>query len=242
MEPNPVQASDSLPLLPRAAEKRPLLNRHVEGLPLLTPSAEEPLEFPADKAARLKGKGVDERNRAMQAEFSSTNAKQSTKVIAQTEPRALEICAGSGGLSFALWKQGLNATGVDWQNNRHASRIPLLTRDLTDPDQQAEVKKLNKKSDYTHMAPPCGTASRARDIKISKVDKAKGAPEAIPLRNEANPWGIPDLSSHNQMKVDKANAIYLFCISIIEWCCSATPLIPFTLENPSSSWIWIYRQ
>ena len=36
-----------------------------------------------------------------------------TEVTVQTRPRTLEICAGSGGLSLALWKKGFNATGVD---------------------------------------------------------------------------------------------------------------------------------
>ena len=40
------------------------------------------------------------------------------------------------------------------------------------------------------------------------------------------------------MKVDKANTIYTFCISMIAWCCTQVPPIPFTLENPSRSLIW----
>ena len=43
-------------------------------------------------------------------------------VIAQKQRRTLELCAGSGGLSYALWKQGFDATGVDWLGNRHAPK------------------------------------------------------------------------------------------------------------------------
>ena len=46
------------------------------------------------------------------------------------------------------------------------------------------------------------------------------------------------MSKHNRMKVDKANLIYLFCISTIILCCSQTPPVPFTFENPSRSFLW----
>ena len=159
-------------------------------------------------------------------------------MIAQKQRRTLELCAGSGGLSYALWKQGFNATGVDWLGNRHATKIPLILRDLTDPAQQKEVEELREGIDYLHMAPPCGTASAARGYGVSEEDKAKGAPEPVPLRSKQHPWGLPGLSEYNKMKVEKANAIYVFCISMIVWCCEHKPSIPFTLENPSRSWLW----
>ena len=46
------------------------------------------------------------------------------------------------------------------------------------------------------------------------------------------------MNEFDQMKVDKADTIYRFCIDIIIWCCSQTPPVPFTVENPSRSWIW----
>ena len=117
-------------------------------------------------------------------------------------------------------------------------RIPLLMKDLTDPTQQGEVLEELKSTAYSHMAPPCGTASLARNQRVSKEDKARGAPEPKPLRDANHPWGLPGLGSFDQMKVDKANAVYKFCITVIHWCCSQTPAAPFTLENPSRSWIW----
>ena len=111
-------------------------------------------------------------------------------------------------------------------------------RDLADSQQQKEEEKLRKDIDYVHMAPPCGTASEARNIKLSLEDKARGAPEPQPLRSKAEPWGFKNMSKYNRMKVDKANMIYLFCISTIIWCCTQTPPVPFTLENPSRSLLW----
>ena len=143
------------------------------------------------------------------------NEPSATEVKVPTPPRAMEICAGSGGFSYALWNKGFDATGVNWNHNRHAPRILLIMRDLTDPTQQAEVNEIKEGSDYLHMAPPCGTASEARNIKVSEEDKAKGAPSPQPLRDADNPWGKPGLSEYNKMKADKANIIYRFCMTLI---------------------------
>ena len=78
-------------------------------------------------------------------------------------------------------------------------------KDLTDPAQQKEVEAIRDESDYVHMAPPCGTASEARNIKVSAKDRARGAPQPKPLRNARHPWGMPRLKEFDQMKVDKAN-------------------------------------
>ena len=51
---------------------------------------------------------------------------------------------------------------------------------------------------FCHFAPPCGTSSRAREL-------ANGPP---PLRNEAYPWGFPDLKPADRARVDSANFIY----------------------------------
>ena len=171
-------------------------------------------------------------------ESTTTLGQKPPDVKAQPRPRSLEVCAGSGGLSHALWRHGFEATGIDWQGNRHTMKIPLLMKDLTDPAQQKEVEAIRDESDYVHMAPPCGTASEARNIKVSAKDRARGAPQPKPLRNARHPWGMPRLKEFDQMKVDKANTIYQFCINIIIWCCSQTPPVPFTVENPSRSWIW----
>ena len=153
--------------------------------------------------------------------------------------RTLEICAGSGGLSLAFWKRGFEATGIDWQGNRHATKIPLILRDLTDPAQQEEVEQIREGVDAVHMAPPCGTASEARNILVSEEDKANGAPEPKPLRSKDKPMGLDGLSHYNQVKVDKANIIYEFCVRTIVWCCTSVPQVPFTLENPSKSLLWL---
>ena len=132
-----------------------------------------------------------EASKGPQKPLSPERPTRASEMTVRNRPKTLEICAGSGGLSHALWKRGFEATGVDWQGNRHAMRIPLLMKDLTDPTQQEEVLEELKATAYSHMAPPCGTASLARNQRVSKEDKAKGAPEPKPLRDANHPWGLP---------------------------------------------------
>ena len=57
---------------------------------------------------------------------------------------------------------------------------------------------------YVHLAPPCGTASRAREIRRSKHDPK-------PARSEAFPDCVPDLSRTDPVlhkRVMLANALY----------------------------------
>ena len=70
------------------------------------------------------------------------------------------------------------------------------------------------------MAPPCGTASRARE-------KEDGPP---PLRSDAHPEGLPGLGPQDQKRVDKANAIYLFISEVAEYC--QAHWILWIIENP----------
>eukprot|EP00973_Karenia_brevis_P006559 892588-Karenia_brevis.AAC.1 len=57
---------------------------------------------------------------------------------------------------------------------------------------------------YVHFAPPCGTATRAREIR-----RAHG-PDPKPLRSVDHPNGLPNLSGDAKAKVDSANLLYEF--------------------------------
>ena len=51
------------------------------------------------------------------------------------------------------------------------------------------------------LAPPCGTASRARSMK-----RKRNAPE--PLLDDDSPNGLKSLSFVNRMKISQANKLY----------------------------------
>eukprot|EP00973_Karenia_brevis_P036189 4990862-Karenia_brevis.AAC.1 len=52
--------------------------------------------------------------------------------------------------------------------------------------------------------PPCGTASRAREI------RRRTGPDPKPLRSETHPDGLPLFSGLARHKVDMANILYKF--------------------------------
>ncbi len=160
-------------------------------------------------------------------------------MIKQERPKvALEICCGHAGLTSALYEVGFNAKGVDWKGNKHKSRMPILLADLTAPNGQAYVRSLFQKYNvvYVHMAPPCGTMSRARERRVPKHLVASGAPDPQPLRSVDHPEGLPGLSEFDQMKVGKANILASFCADLAKFCLDKE--IGFTIENPRNSYLW----
>ena len=54
-----------------------------------------------------------------------------------------------------------------------------------------------------HLAPPCGTCSKARGIPMPD-----GSPGTQPVRSQEFLLGLPDLSEIDQSKVDAANRLY----------------------------------
>ena len=100
-------------------------------------------------------------------------------------PLILELCAGAAGLSAALKEVGFDAVAFDHK------RIPGAKTTI----------QVAPRCVGCFAAPVCGTASRAREIA-----SVSGPP---PLRSEEEPDGLADLSPSDQLRVQKANALYL---------------------------------
>ena len=80
---------------------------------------------------------------------------------------------------------------------------------------------------YVHFAPPCGTASAARNIQ----------PGPPPLRSVRFPMGLPNLSFAQRQRVGKANFLYAWtCKVILMLSAKGTA---WSVENPASSLMWI---
>ena len=82
------------------------------------------------------------------------------------------------------------------------------------------------------MAPPCGTASLARQIPIPGEDFAPR-----PLRSLLEPDGLSDLTQNEMLRVGQANLLYQFvadtidlCNELGKWC---------MVENPANSLFWL---
>ena len=79
-------------------------------------------------------------------------------------------------------------------------------------------------------APPCGTASRARERPI----RGKAGPP--PLRSDDFPDRLPNLSGLHQLRVTAANELYGFLASCV--LATAKHNIIHVVENPRSSLFW----
>ena len=82
-----------------------------------------------------------------------------------------------------------------------------------------------------HAAPPCGTASRARDRAMSSTQH--GPP---PLRLERYPLGMPWLTGLLKDKVESANQIYMLLAAFI-FKLSFRGIF-WSVENPGNSYLW----
>lgn len=150
----------------------------------------------------------------------------------------IELCAGSARLSAALAAKGFKTTAVDHIKNRHRQCHPCIKIDLSTDEGYKYVLSLLKSGlvMYLHAAPPCGTASRAREKKISSRLKKKGVPEPRPLRSTAFPEGLPSLAGSDKTRVLKANDIYKRIALLVETAMQMN--IVASVENPTRSYLW----
>ena len=145
----------------------------------------------------------------------------------------LELCAGSAKLSAAVRSTGIPVVPIDHKHNRHTPRCKLVQLDLSQPHAWQQLVFLLDNYDVLacHIAPPCGTCSRARGIPMSD-----GTPGPQPLRSDDEPLGLKGLSYTDQMRVDGANALYAVLGKFVEELHRRH--IPWSVENPTNSLLW----
>lgn len=137
----------------------------------------------------------------------------------------VEVCSGSGVLSATLARHGLRMIAIDYEP-RLQSKVEFLKRDLRNPEDARDVLGICQNACFVHMAPPCGTFSRAREIGWGPR----------PLRSERHPAGLADLTQVERARVDSANKVAAACLRIARQCQRLG--IPYTLENPGRSLLW----
>ncbi len=86
------------------------------------------------------------------------------------------------------------------------------------------------------MALPCGTSTRAREIRVTKPNQDGQVIDPKPLRSDEFPDGVPSLSGKAQEKVLAANSLYEFGVAVACWCDEKG--ISWAIENPKSSHMW----
>ena len=106
---------------------------------------------------------------------------------------------------------------VDFERNPHAKpKVKVTHADLSSPTGQAMIFELESdlRPHVVHIAPPCGTASKAREKPIPWWLKRRGVPEPRQLRSSEHVRGLPDLTGTELLRVVKANSIYDFTIEL----------------------------
>ena len=112
--------------------------------------------------------------------------KQRFTGLATSDLLLLEIYAGTARLSKAARDAGLQVLPIDKTSSR-ASQIFVAQYDVTNPEELAALLELieteHKRILAVHLAPACGTASRAREKKLRTLAQ-KGFKIPVPLRSK----------------------------------------------------------
>ena len=166
--------------------------------------------------------------------------KSATRLV--TGKCCLELFAGSAGITAEWRRVGADALGVDWVRNRSSPRAPVVTMDLTKKEPQGTLLRgiQEQKVAFVLMAPPCGTASKAREIPISKEKLRPGQTAPAPLRSSEHPYGLPSLKDTDLLRVQLANELYAFTCRVAT--AASEVSVPWIVENPASSYFWELRE
>ena len=93
----------------------------------------------------------------------------------------IEVFSGSGKLTSAIRKLGMRSVAIDRSSQRTSGPVTIL--DLTKKDDlQYLVKFIESEKDniiLVHLAPPCGTASAARNRRHKALEDAGGAKSSL---------------------------------------------------------------
>ena len=130
--------------------------------------------------------------------------------------------AGSSRLTACLCLLGLGSNfGVDHKRHKNAAG-PIVVADLCTPEGVALLWSWlqNEQVLAIFLVPPCGSASRARQIPLKRKrfgHPAQGHHGPRPLRDDANVHGLPGLSDTDKQRVSLANQLVFLTAQIVQW-------------------------
>ena len=152
----------------------------------------------------------------------------------------IEVCCGCARVTKSCQSLGMKSVGVDWSGCKDKPEGRVFWHNLaTDQgfENFMELLEANKGSiKVVYMSPPCGTASRAREIRRRKPNSEGKIIDPKPLRSDAHPDGLPWLKGIAKEKVRIANVLYANMVRLAEWCDQNG--IAWAIENPSNSHMW----
>ena len=144
----------------------------------------------------------------------------------------VEIFAGTARLSKHAREAGFRVLPVD-KTAARSSQIYIAQYDLTDPDQFEALLQVLKSEKHriaaVHLAPACGTASKAREKKLTKWAR-KGFKVPVPLRSAQKPMGVDNLTGLDKLRTELANQVYEATAFLVSFCIKEGILC--SVENP----------
>ena len=170
---------------------------------------------------------------------SSSSPEKAAKKRRKDGPIVIEMFAGSGRLTAALKAANIrSAFGVD--HKKLSAIAPIMVADLTTKAGQTLFMTWMDSPNLAGIfaAPPCGTCSLARNIKI-RNSKGHLMTGPIPLRSPKFPEGFPNLKHTNLKRVLAANTLYNF-LAKVALIAHERGLI-MVIENPRSSLYWLTK-
>ena len=150
----------------------------------------------------------------------------------------LELFAGTARLTKSMKQKGFQAMAFD-KSSKRAEGQTVLEADLSNKDEvESLVSFIQLKANqiaFIHLAPPCGTASRARGKRLPFL-RRHGIKEPQPLRSDDFPDCFSWLQGSDKLRTEMANLLYEHTVEIVQ---AAIELgIAVCIENPSNSIMW----
>ncbi len=146
----------------------------------------------------------------------------------------VEIFAGTAVLSSVARTAGFMTLAVDRTTDRNPKAAMTLLDLTKESDQQVLVQTfLTGNIAAAHMAPPCGTASKARE---KPLPRSMRHIQADPLRSQERLLGLSHLVGKDRHRVKAANRLYAVTLMLVF--IAVMRNIITSVENPSGSYFW----
>ena len=141
----------------------------------------------------------------------------------------LELFCGTAGVSASFKRRGFTNCIAIGKNIAKLPKATVTKLDLANRANQFLVLDWIRSPQVkgVYLAPPCGTASAARNI--PRPEEQHAPP---PLRSVLQPHGLDNLTGTNFERVSQANILYSFVAECFDLCCELNKLV--MVENPEN--------
>ena len=132
--------------------------------------------------AKIKSACTEDRNLHQEADAGLTQPANEHR---ERQLFLLDLFCGTAGVAAAFRACGGDALGIDHIVDRRRVKGPVSKVDLSKQDGQDTILSWIKSGrvDSVTLAPPCGTASRAREIPLPKSLRLRKGMQPAPLRS-----------------------------------------------------------